>query len=149
MKGNLAVDAFIALRCTVFVPWGLDKSRCNSIDSDSFWLKLLHQRFGQEMNGCLGNSVHNRRRIRLASCIGTHKKYTSAFSHHRHQLLYHKHRNRQVCIHNVVPFLESIILKFIIGADSRIADQPVYMSGFFLHLCHKCHHLLIGGHICF
>lgn len=73
MKGNLAVDAFIALRCTVFVPWGLDKSRCNSIDSDSFWLKLLHQRFGQEMNGCLGNSVHNRRRIRLASCIGTHK----------------------------------------------------------------------------
>ena len=47
----------------------------------------------------------------------------------------------------MVPFFKGIVLKFIIGADSRIADEPVYMSCAALHFLHKSHHILIGRHI--
>ena len=48
----------------------------------------------------------------------------------------------------MVPFFKGIVLKFVIGADPRIADKPVYMSCTVLYLLHESHHILIGRHIC-
>ena len=49
VEGDLAVDAFVAFRCAVLVPRGLNKSRGYGIDCDAFWLKFLYQGFGKEM----------------------------------------------------------------------------------------------------
>ena len=69
VKGDLSVDTVVALLGAGTVPGSFDKSRCNGINGDAFWLKFLYQRFGQEMNGRLGNSVYKGRRIRLLPCI--------------------------------------------------------------------------------
>ena len=60
VEGDLAVDAFVAFRCAVLVPRGLDKSRSYGIDCNAFWLKFLYQRFGKEVDGSLGHAVYQR-----------------------------------------------------------------------------------------
>ena len=60
VKCNLAVNAFVAFRCTIFMPWSLDKTWGNGIDCDAFWLEFLYQRFGKEVDGCLGHTVYQR-----------------------------------------------------------------------------------------
>ena len=58
VEGDLAVDAFVAFRCAVLVPRGLDKSRSYGIDCNAFWLKFLYQGFGKEMDCRLGHTVY-------------------------------------------------------------------------------------------
>ena len=149
MQCDLAVDAFVAFRCAVLMPGRLDETGGNGIDCDAFWLKFLYQRFGKEVDGSLGHAVYQRGGVCLLPCIGTHEEYSSALCHNRHKFFDHKYRYRQVGIYDLIPFLESVILKFIVSADSRIADQPVYVSCFLFYFSDEIHHIVIGRHVRF
>ena len=148
VKSDLSVDAVVTLLGAGTVPWGFDKSRCNGIDGNAFWLEFLYQGFGQEMDGCLSDSVYKGRRIRLLPRIGTGKENAAAFHHHGSQLFDHKYRHGKIGIYDPCPLLEAVVLIFRIGADAGVAYQPVDVIGLLFQRFHKKHHLIIGRHIC-